>query len=171
MEKWIFELDPEFRERIVVHGHVELCDSFGLAGVHGVDSKSMHSFAELHAYNAPCSYAFLSPIYDSNSKLGYNAAFSEEEIKKGIADWRAKPGHPVQKLFALGGVDAFNLAQLVDWGFDGAAILGAVWNAANPLGAWDALHAARHEAMGLIAPDMPAIESWREVLVQRRGGT
>jgi len=38
-----------------------------------------------------------------------------------------------QKLFALGGVEAENIAELASLGFNGAAVLGAVWHSPDPV--------------------------------------
>ncbi|MCL2207768.1 MAG: thiamine phosphate synthase [Fibromonadales bacterium] len=93
---------------------------------------SAHSFEDLEKISAEI--CFLSPIFDSISKHGYKAKYSKEELKEGIAIW--KKTHS-QKLFALGGVEAGNIAQLAKLGFDGAAILGAVWHSPDPVGAWE----------------------------------
>ena len=169
MERWIFDLDPAFRERVVVHGHDDLRTAFNLAGIHGEDSYSLHSCTELLVFAQPCSYAFLSPIFPSFSKPGYNPAYTDTVFREGIKAWRAQKNHPVKQLYALGGIDAERLNTVREWGFDGAAVLGAVWDAADPLGAWDLLHAERYRMVGLPVPNIPAIESWRDHLVHRRG--
>jgi thiamine-phosphate pyrophosphorylase len=42
-------------------------------------------------------------------------------------------------VFALGGVAVGKLARVRALGFDGAAVLGAVWQAADPVAAFEAL--------------------------------
>ncbi len=39
-------------------------------------------------------------------------------------------------IYALGGVDKDNLEDLEQMGFSGAALLGGIWNYADPLQAW-----------------------------------
>ena len=64
----------------------------------------------------------LSPVFNSISKKGYCAAFSEDEIvaarAKGIID---------EKVFALGGIRFALLDKIKSMGFGGAMILGDAW--------------------------------------------
>jgi len=94
---------------------------------------SAHSFEELEKIDADI--CFLSPVFDSISKFGYKAKYSNQELKNGIAAWRdfQKKENRSQKLFALGGIDAKNIAELASLGFDGAAVLGAVWHDPDPV--------------------------------------
>lgn len=176
MEKWLLDLDPEFRANVVVHGHSDLVLAFGLQGYHGNEEYtatkstrgfSAHTFAELSNGNS-FDYAFLSPIFDSFSKFDYPAAFSEEQILQGVANWKQFPNSP-PLLFALGGIDASRLGQVKEWGFSGAAILGAVWNSADPIRSWDTLLEESYRIEDLDSPHYPPILSWRERLVVRRG--
>jgi len=95
---------------------------------------SAHSFGELEKINAEI--CFLSPVFDSISKHGYKAKYGKDELKAGIAAW--KETHS-QKLFALGGVEAANIVELAELGFDGAAVLGTVWHNPDPVSAWEDL--------------------------------
>jgi len=94
---------------------------------------SAHSFEELEKTSADI--CFLSPVFDSISKFGYKAKYNHQELKDGIAAWRdfQKKENLSQKLFALGGVAAENIAELASLGFDGAAVLGAVWHNPDPV--------------------------------------
>ncbi len=96
---------------------------------------SAHSFGELEKMDADI--CLLSPVFDSISKFGYKAGFNKQELKDGIAAWKSfqKEENRTQKLFALGGVEAENIAELAELGFDGAAVLGAVWHNPDPVGA------------------------------------
>ena len=75
-----------------------------------------------------------SPIYDSISKEGYlqHAAFSDRGT---LADGISASRHPV---LALGGVTPDKFSELAEWGFSGAALLGAVWQADDPVAAFQA---------------------------------
>jgi len=90
---------------------------------------SAHSFEELEKIKTDI--CFLSPIFDSISKFGYKAKYNRDELKEGIAAWKNLKRS--QKLFALGGVSAENIAELAELGFDGAAVLGAVWHNPDPV--------------------------------------
>ena len=96
-------------------------------------SASLHTLAAIPPAGPPClySYAFLSPIFDSISKQGYVAAFD-------AADLAAALGAPREcDLIALGGVTPATARAALGLGFDGVAVLGAVWEAADPVAAWE----------------------------------
>jgi thiamine-phosphate pyrophosphorylase len=99
---------------------------------------SAHSFEELKEMENR-EIVLLGPIFDSISKRGYKSKFSKEELKIGIAEWRRFIGYGSKKLYALGGINAENICELKELGFDGAAILGGVWNYADPLAAFESI--------------------------------
>jgi thiamine-phosphate pyrophosphorylase len=66
-------------------------------------------------------YVFLSPVFDSISKPGY---FRNDELGMMSDEWKALVK---TKVIALGGIDASNIHKTKELGFDGAAVLGAVW--------------------------------------------
>jgi thiamine-phosphate pyrophosphorylase len=100
---------------------------------------SAHSFDELEKISEHVEICFLSPVFDSISKYGYKAKYNRQQLKEGIEAWRVfqKKENRNQKLFALGGIEAGNLAEAAELGFDGAAILGAVWHSPDPVGAFE----------------------------------
>jgi thiamine-phosphate pyrophosphorylase len=99
---------------------------------------SAHSFEELKKTSENADICFLGPVFDSISKFGYKSKFSRQELKEGIAAWKTAPKKKErsQKLFALGGVSAENIAELAEFGFDGVAVLGAVWHNPDPVEAF-----------------------------------
>ncbi|MGL5937662.1 MAG: thiamine phosphate synthase [Phocaeicola sp.] len=133
----LLKLIPEqFHRRIVIHENFHLHQDRFLKGVHlnrrcstlppnhkGHVSTSCHSIEEILKYKSACNYLFLSPIFDSISKQNYSSSYTPEEIraasKRGVID---------QKVIALGGIEEENLTEIKDYGFGGAAILGALWN-------------------------------------------
>lgn len=86
-------------------------------------SASCHSIAEAAAKKADVDYVFLSPIFDSISKQGYQAAYSDGALREAAAD-----GIIDSRVIALGGVTIDKILQLREWHFGGAAFLGDVWN-------------------------------------------
>jgi len=94
---------------------------------------SAHSFEELKEMENR-EIALIGPVFDSISKQGYKSKFSKEELKAGISQW-----HGRAKLYALGGINAKNICELKELGFDGAAVLGGVWNDADPVAAFSML--------------------------------
>lgn len=127
--------------RIVTHEHFTLCRDYGLQGIHlnrrnpdipafiradkgsFTVSASCHSIAETAARKPETDYVFMSPIFNSISKQGYAAAYTDEALtqaaSRDIIDGR---------VVALGGITYDKISQLRDWHFGGAAFLGDVWN-------------------------------------------
>jgi len=85
-------------------------------------SISCHSIDEIDEQSYKYDYYFLSPIFDSISKEGYQSKFELEKLKQflGLRD---------KKIIALGGVDKENISLCTEAGFSGSAVLGAVWEA------------------------------------------
>lgn len=88
------------------------------SGIRSV-SVSCHSFDEIKAKKNDADYCFLSPIFDSISKLGYLSAFTPEVLAQasdlGLID---------SKVIALGGIEPDKISFLKELGFGGAAMLG-----------------------------------------------
>lgn len=129
-------LDAEQRSRIVIHDYPELYDEFSLKGIHlnrnvaslpdgytGFKTRSCHSVEELVRYKSGYDYLFLSPIFDSISKLGYGSKFSHDELLKASTE-----GIIDDRVVALGGVTPDRVAYLRDLGFGGIAMCGAIYH-------------------------------------------
>lgn len=84
-------------------------------------SVSCHSIAELQEYDE-ADYLFLSPVFDSISKLGYESAFSQEDLHTA-----SRSGLIHKRIIALGGVTPSHIPLLRQLGFGGAAMLGYLW--------------------------------------------
>ncbi|WP_434504316.1 thiamine phosphate synthase [Prevotella sp.] len=129
LPKWCYD-------RLVVHDCLELANEYHLRGIHlnrrnhtipdnftGSLSMSCHSLEEVEIKKDMAEYVFLSPIFNSISKSGYNSAFSKEELHNAM-----KQGTIDHKVIALGGVSAVNIDTVKDLGFGGAALLGDIWD-------------------------------------------
>jgi thiamine-phosphate pyrophosphorylase len=99
-------------------------------------SRSCHDLAAVKAALGRYDSIFFSPVFATLSKPGYGPAPGHvlDELRavlaaRGSAEKRTK-------VFALGGVTAQGLPVCRTLGFDGVAILGAVWNAADPIAAF-----------------------------------
>lgn len=142
MRRLIESLPATCYPHLSLHDHLPLAAEYGLGGVHlngrnpmppagfrGVVSRSCHTLGELAGSAPTTGYRFLSPIFDSISKSGYQAAFSEADLRdaaaQGIIDTRT---------LALGGVTPARLPQVRAWGFGGAALLGCIWRDTSPAG-------------------------------------
>lgn len=100
-------------------------------------STSFHSLQQLHGGWGPAlRYAFLSPIFDSISKEGYAAAdFDRGQLRVTLAAC----SFPV---VALGGITVAKLPEAKALGFAGAAVIGSVWQANDPVAAFEELQEA-----------------------------
>ncbi len=149
--EYLERIPVAYHSRIILHHHHRLADSFGLMGVHFTESlrieksrkipeirqqrprihlsASFHNMSDIMLLGSIFDYVFLSPVFDSISKENYKAAFDPDDLKAFLKS------APV-KVIALGGVEEKRIETVRALGFDGAAVLGAVWNAENPVNAW-----------------------------------
>lgn len=136
------EIPSRWHNRIVVHEHFSLATEFSLLGIHlnrrcpdvpegfrGHVSCSCHRLDEVVAAKPHCDYVFLSPIFDSISKQGYSASFTDNDLQQAHV-----AGTIDHKVVALGGITSSHIPQIKAWGFGGAAFLGDVWSRMNDAG-------------------------------------
>ncbi|UCH14282.1 MAG: thiamine phosphate synthase [Bacteroidales bacterium] len=138
IKKYIELIPEKFHKNLIVHKYIDLYTDYNLKGIHFshdnkhlVDefdevniqkSMSTHSLNELNNLEG-FDYVFLSPVFNSISKHGYNSMFTPEEITCFFKE------NPVDtKVIALGGISAENIEAALLMGFDGAAVMGALWN-------------------------------------------
>lgn len=136
LDALIRQLPPAYYPRISLHDHFPLQARYRLGGIHlnsrnpdvpagfqGLVSRSCHTLEEAARYAPLTDYYFLSPIFDSISKQGYRAGFTEQQLRGA-----AEQGIINEKTIALGGVTADKLPYLASLGFGGAAFLGDIWS-------------------------------------------
>ncbi|WP_353718187.1 thiamine phosphate synthase [Dyadobacter sp. 676] len=137
------QIEPRFRGRIALHQHHALAEEFGIKGLHFTEkdrlaqsgetlealkshgftiSTSIHYPEALERLSHCFDYAFLGPVFDSISKEGY--------CSKLPVNFRMNKYSFPGKVIALGGIDAENLKSALEMSFDGAAVLGNIWQ--NP---------------------------------------
>ena len=141
---FIKQIRQDYHDRIVVHDHYDLTKMFDLKGIHlnrrnqetcynryckGDSqkqiklsiSRSCHSLEEVQESRF-CDYVFLSPIFDSISKVVYKQGFTPEQLNEAcerkIID---------ERVIALGGITKENIPIARSYGFGGVAVLGALW--------------------------------------------
>jgi len=142
-------IDAGYHKRIVLHGHFELMEKFDIGGIHlntamrndvmlmrqwscyDKRSASFHSWNEIEVNTIPYQYVFISPVFDSISKKGYEACIDMAGAQALRKKKREARSH-CPLLMGLGGVSAQNIDQLISSGFDGAVVLGSVWQAHDP---------------------------------------
>lgn len=150
---FLCQINQKYHSRISIHDNSELLKVFPGLGLHvrsltresekigniigslspSTISTSFHSWNEIEKNQYPFDYVFISPVFDSISKKGYRANINLAEIKE-IKQKMALQNKKQFPIIALGGVDATNIGLLYQNGFDGAAVLGAVWESGDPLG-------------------------------------
>ncbi len=130
----IIESIPQrYHKKLKLHGHFELTNEFNLGGLHlnrrspyvpalysGKLSRSCHSVDETRDTDR-YEYVTLSPIFDSVSKAGYNAAFKADELMS----------IPTRKIIALGGIIPDRIEEVMKYPFAGIAVLGFLFSAKN----------------------------------------
>ena len=131
----LLQIPKQWHRRIVLHEHFELSEKYKLHGIHlnrrclqvpnayhGSISCSCHTIEEVIAQKDSKDYVFLSPIFDSISKVGYHAAFSPTSLKQAAIENVID-----EKVIALGGITANNISLVKEWHFGGVAFLGDIW--------------------------------------------
>ena len=128
LERLVERLAPRWASRLVLHYEPELAVRFGIPQVHGplgiCKGKGLRESTSVHSWGAFCrlpdglEYAFISPLFDSISKKGYGADASLLSI----------PATPLPCMpVGLGGVGAETIGELVQRRWQGAAVLGWIW--------------------------------------------
>lgn len=130
-EQFIQQIQPRYRNRIVIHEYYELAEKYQLHGIHlklinankytiytnHKISISCHSLEEIKNLPFLPEYCFLSPVFDSISKKGYTTPFSQFPDLSDITT-------PV---IALGGITPEKVSLCRSAGFQGIATLGYLW--------------------------------------------
>ncbi|WBU88062.1 thiamine phosphate synthase [Cellulophaga omnivescoria] len=150
---YLNQIKPEYYNRVIIHHHHELINSYNLKGIHFQEQKrrdtidnptryfkdlnmfgktissSFHNPEELNSCYFEFDYHLLSPVFNSISKKGYEGlGFNVNHINKTIV--------------GMGGVTAENLSKFNTLGYKGIGVLGGVWNSKNPLEAFKQINEA-----------------------------
>lgn len=123
---------------LTLHDFPQLVERYDLGGYHAkphdieyygkkwgdkvIYSVSCHSMEEADNVADNVRYLFLSPIFDSISKHGYKSNFDKEILRHWLGKYHRA------EIIALGGIESNNIEEVKELGFDGAALLGAIWN-------------------------------------------
>ncbi|MFH6960562.1 thiamine phosphate synthase [Flavobacterium aquidurense] len=144
MAQYIHQIRLEFRSKLALHSHHELAEDFGIKRIHFSEktrkenlnviegfskyciSTSTHSIEDFNALENDFDYAFLSPVFQSISKQDYYPKENLFESLKSRINYKTK-------VIALGGIDAENIKETLENGFDDVALLGTIWNNENPI--------------------------------------
>ena len=147
---WLGAVSSEHHKHIVLHSHHDLARDFAVGGLHARDvakdslqvpiasksgpdilrSRSVHELASFRSALQCYDRVVFSPVFSSISKSGYVPQVAHADVKSVLEFPR------IAEAFALGGVNAARVAVCRGLGFDGVAVLGAVWQAGDPTSAF-----------------------------------
>jgi len=156
--RYILSIPAPFHSRLVLHGAGDLLSEFPAIGLHlrsddkknaallqqvvrqcpASLSSSFHGWEEIMEETTRYDYVFISPVFDSISKQGYKAAIDPAGRGR-LAQWASQHTKTLPRIVALGGVNAAGVPALLENGFDGAALLGAVWESGDPVASYEAI--------------------------------
>ena len=142
--QYLSRIEPLYYPRIMIHHEHPLCVEYGLRGVHLQEqprrdlekklegyvasysqkgfkvSSSFHAIEELETYAHHFEYVFLSPVFSSISKAGYEGkGFDVSSIEK--------------KVIGMGGIKVDTVDKAQQLGFAGVGVLGGIWNSPDYL--------------------------------------
>lgn len=155
IERYVLGVPEQYRARLVLHAHYELALRYPLKGIHLPEksrrtpatgrwlrqlsgrsiSASFHSLSDVARHRRRYDYVFLSPIFDSTSKAGYQSNFHLPEVQRALATWQQRAGYR-PRVIALGGITPATLGPAQRAGFSGAAVLGVIWQHPDPVAAF-----------------------------------
>jgi thiamine-phosphate pyrophosphorylase len=154
-----------WRARVVLHHHHELVAQLGLGGRHwpgddadpaasappapdGLTSRSCHDLAILRAALGRFDAVFFGPVFPSLSKPGHGLRPETDFAAVSALLAARTPTERRTRVLALGGITAATAPRALALGFDGVAVLGAIWQAADPVRAFAEISSspARHAA-------------------------
>ncbi|MCF2502279.1 thiamine phosphate synthase [Dyadobacter sp. CY107] len=141
LNRLLGKIDPEFYPKIALHQHHELAAQYDLMRLHFPEklrndtpetmfqklknagfqlSTSIHDIEQLSELSSAFDYTFFGPVFDSISKKGYQRIVND--------DFSLKEDQKTIKVIAIGGINHSNIHKIKQMNFDGAAVLGAIWN-------------------------------------------
>jgi thiamine-phosphate pyrophosphorylase len=161
---WLGRLPPSCCSRVVLHAHHALAERFRVGGVHfgdgdepgddrlglpggGLTSRSCHDPETLAARLSRYDSLFFGPVFASLSKPGYGPAPAHalDQVRALLSE--RDQSQRRARVLAIGGITPERLPTCSAMGFDGVAIVGAVWSTADPAAAFSKiLLAARSHA-------------------------
>ncbi len=150
LKEYIKKIPEKYHSRLVLHSYHRLAFNFKLRGIHLTEkhrktelrlvvrlfllnifrpglqiSASVHSLKSLEVKKTKYNYVLISPVFDSISKEGQQAAFSLAKLKDAV---ESSP----YEVYGLGGIDESKISFCKDVGFFGIALLGSVWESDDP---------------------------------------
>ena len=145
IENYIQKIPKKYWNKIVIHSHHTLALKYKLKGIHLTRkhrkkefitalkvqylkffksditiSATYHNLANIYENVEEFDYVFLSPIFDSISKSGYQSGFNFHSLKVAMSKTSLK-------VIAIGGIELNRLDKIQNLGFSGIALAGTIW--------------------------------------------
>jgi len=153
--EYLNQIPKEYHKHIILHTHHKLTKKYRVKGVHFtrthrkkkynsnfkfllfkikhptlVITRSCHKLHKLNEDSKRYSFVYLTPIFESISKQAHGGIFSDRQIERALKESE-------NEVYALGGIEESKFEELKNLGFDGVALLGAIWNSdKSPLEAY-----------------------------------
>jgi thiamine-phosphate pyrophosphorylase len=140
LRELIEKISSKHHNKIALHQHHEIANYYGIKRLHfsevkrkemreealtalkevdNILSASIHQTEEYNTLSSSFEYTFFGPLFNSISKQGYTSTIKDDFL------FPVMDNHP--KVIAIGGIDATNIKQVMDMQFNGAAVLGIIW--------------------------------------------
>ncbi len=138
ISKYIELIPEKYHSKLIIHKYIELYSDYNIKGIHfgKENSHLLYEFEDINIQKSVTThsldelvtlkgfdYIFLSPVFDSITKHGYRSMFAPRELNDFF-----KNNTLDTKVIALGGVTVQNIENALSMGFDGAAVMGALWD-------------------------------------------
>lgn len=155
IKEFIEQIPKKYRNRIVIHSNHRYAWKYKLGGIHIskkhrkkpfklrlkltwyrlrhpkiIITRSCHKLADLYSERIRYDYVFLSPVFDSISVNTLSGGFNQRGLSSALEQTRLR-------VFAMGGVQPDKFQHIAELGFDGAAVVGYVWNANDHIEAFN----------------------------------
>lgn len=151
VQSWIKSLPKNYRPRIILHQFPELVTKFGLGGFHiradepvpeEIPDKKISAqcldYSDLEKCGNKFRCLMLGPVFPKKDRDVTIPVRTEQEYAAAVSYYKQKGG--TCKIFAFGGVEADNIKRCRKMGFDGIAVVGAIWEGeAEPVTAFSKL--------------------------------
>jgi len=146
LAEYIEQFPVKYRNRLILHSYHSLCFTYKLGGIHLsrkhrrrskfyhlkllikrsigrkiIVTRTFHKLTDLTNDRRKYSYTFLSPLFDSISQSTLSGGFSKRALLLMIP--QAK-----QPVLAMGGITISRFEEVNKLGFEGVALLGAIWS-------------------------------------------
>ena len=133
-------IHSKYHSQIALHHHHKIALDYGIKRLHFTEaqrkemseealiqlkadknilSTSIHQIESYNTLPTCFDYTFFGPVFNSNSKQGYASSLKNDFV------FPVKYNYP--KVIAIGGIDATNIQQVMNMQFNGAAVLGTIW--------------------------------------------